>query len=363
MNQKFALFSLDYPPERGGVARYLGDLVTASEGALEPYVSETHALSGPGRVRMLRAFATGPLPWRLLIGSLRSLRGHGYASLLVSHVLPVGTAALLAYWLGGLPYTVLIHGLDLRLAIVKPRRRWLARLVLRHAQAVFVNSQAIEAEVRALDVRLRPIVVTPGVQPRAFPERASTRTRLGVGSEAFICLTVARLVPRKGIDTMITLLATLPKAVRYVVIGDGQDRGRLLMLAEKMGVTDRVTFIHDADDATRDQWFAAADLFVFLAREEPNDVEGFGLACLEASLAGLPILAARSGGVPEAVQAGETGLLVDLEEEKSFNEAFFQLYNDPDMRVRFGQRGRARAHRDFRWEDRWELVRAHLSRV
>lgn len=363
MNEKFALFSLDYPPERGGVARYLGDLVETAAGALDPYVSETHALTGPGPVRVLRAFATGPYPWRLLIGSLRSLRKRHYQSLLVSHVLPVGTAALLARWLGGLPYGVLIHGLDLRLAVVKPRRRWLARLVLRHACAVFVNSQAVAAEVRALDPRLDPVVVTPGVQPRTFPDRMKARAQLNIVPEAFICLTVARLVPRKGIDTMIALLATLPGTVRYVVIGDGADRERLVRLAHEAGVTDRVTFIHDADDTTRDSWFAAADLFVFLAREEPNDLEGFGLACLEAAVAGLPVLASRSGGVPEAVLDQQTGILVDLDEKNSLNEGFFELFQDPDRRIRLGRQGRERALRDFRWQDRWELIRERLSRV
>ncbi len=363
MNEKYALYSLDYPPERGGVARYLGDLVEASEGSVDVFVPETHACTGPGRVETLKSFASGPYPWRPLIRSLRGLRARGYRSLLVSHVLPVGTAALLARLCGGLPYAVLIHGLDLRLALAKRHRRWLARLVLRFSGAVFANSEAVAQEVRALDAGLRPIVVTPATRPHAFPARAEARAGLGLPVEAFLCLTVARLVPRKGIDTMIEALPSLPGTVRYAVIGDGADRERLHALADASGVGDRVTFVHDADDATRDRWLAAADLFVFLAREEPSDLEGFGLACLEASLAGLPVLAGRSGGVPEAVVDGETGLLVEPGDRGALNAAFSRLFSDPALRSRLGRQGRERARQDFRWSDRWERVRAALSRL
>ncbi len=363
MSEKHALFSLDYPPERGGVARYLGDLVEASGGTMDVFVPETHACTGPGRVETLRTFASGPSPWRPLVRSLRGLRARGYRSLLVSHLLPVGTAALLARFGGGLPYAVLIHGLDLRLAMARRHRRWLARLVMRQAGAVFVNSEAVAAEVRALDAGLRPIVVTPGVTPRAFPGRAEARAGLGVPDAAFLCVTVARLVPRKGIDAMIRALPALPASVRYVVIGEGADGDRLRALAEASGVTGRVTFLSGVEDPVRDRWLAAADLFVFLARDEPNDLEGFGLACLEASLAGLPILAGRSGGVPEAVAEGETGLLVDVTDESSLTEAFSRLFSDPALRARLGRQGRERALRAFRWDDRWQRVRSTLSRL
>ncbi len=363
MSEKHALYTLDYPPERGGVARYLGDLVEASKGGMDVFVPETHACTGPGRVETLKSFATGPSPWRPLVRSLRRLRARGYRSLLVSHVLPVGTAALLARLAGGLPYAVLVHGLDLRLAVRRRHRRWLARLVLRQAGAVLTNSEAVAAEVRALDACLRPTVVTPGVQPRAFLGRVEARAGLGVPADAFICLTVARLVPRKGIDTMIRRLPSLPASVRYVVIGDGADRDRLKGLAHASGVADRVTFLHGADDAERDRWLAAADLFVFLAREEPSDLEGFGLACLEAAMAGLPVLAGRSGGVPEAVVEGETGLLVEPTDDISLNEAFFKLFLDSQLRARLGRQGRERALRAFRWADRWERVHSVLSRL
>ncbi|MBP7006194.1 glycosyltransferase family 4 protein [Patescibacteria group bacterium] len=361
MNAPFALFTLDYPPERGGVARYLGDLVQESAGEMDVFVPETHAVTGPGHVETLPTFAPGPFSWRRLIWSILRLQKRGYRHLLVSHLLPVGTAAMIAQVLGGLPFTVLVHGLDVRLAMQRPRRRWLARMVLRRAQHVLVNSQAVAAEVHALDASLVPVVVTPGLRPRAFLSRSDARKQLSLEEKTFVCLTVARLVPRKGIDTMIRLLPSIPKNVRYVVIGSGQDEPRLRALAREFAVSDRVTFLTSCEDDERDRWLAAADLFVFLAREEGVDLEGFGIAPLEASSAGLPILAGRTGGVSEAVVDEETGLFVETKNAKEVYNTFMRLYVDPDLRQQLGSQGKTRTNAQFSWKERWSLVQKMLS--
>lgn len=360
MPTPFALFSLDYPPERGGVARYLGDLVMESDGGLDVFVPETHAITGPGNVQNMRSLATGSVPWRPLIQSLRSLRARGYRALLLSHLLPVGSAAMLAKALGGLPYALIVHGLDLRLAQSTFRKRIIAKRVLRNASAVFTNSQAVAKEVTEFDARLKPIVVTPGLRPRTFLSHQEARARLDVSKETFVCLTVARLVPRKGIDTMIRLLKRLPQNVEYVIVGDGNDRLRLEGLVKEEGVTN-VRFLTTCGDEERDAWSAAADVFVFLAREEGIDLEGFGIAPLEASQAGLPVLAGRTGGVGEAVVDGETGVLVDANDLAEARRAFMRLYDDASLRAQLGEAGKMRAERDFSWRDRWQRIRAELE--
>lgn len=359
MKIPFALFSLDYPPERGGVARYLGDLVETANGQMDVYVPETHATTGPGHVQTLPTFSPGPFPWRVLIRSLFGLRRKGYQTVLLSHLLPVGTAAMLAQVFGGLPYAVFVHGLDLRLAGAKWRRKYAARLVLRRAKSVFANSRAVANEIQQLEPSVRPVVVTPGIRPRTFLSRDEARHILGITDATFLCLTVARLVPRKGIDTMIRALATLPKTVRYVVIGEGADKERLENLMREHGQTN-VMILSACTDEERDRWLAAADLFVFLAREEGVDLEGFGIAPLEASQAGLPVLAGRTGGVSEAVIDQETGILVDPKQLEEVKRAFRRLHENPSLRKALGDRGRARVAKDFAWEDRWSLIQKHL---
>mgnify|MGYP000019263685 CR=1 FL=1 len=355
----FLLITLDYPPERGGVARYLGNLVAASEGAIDVLVPEEHTTDGPGRVQVRRMFSVGPWPWRRMISICRSVRAEGYTHLLVSHLLPVGTAAWIARHLGGVPYSVIIHGLDIRLAMQRPVRRWLAGKVLRGAAKVFANSEAVASDVRQFWSGCEVVVLTPGVEPRAFLARDEARKVLGCSPNERICLTVARLVPRKGIDSMIRVLARFPEWT-YVVVGAGDDEARLRTLAQDYA-PGRVQFVGALDDARRDQWYAAADLFVFLARSSSSDVEGFGIVALEAGLANLPVLAGRSGGVSEAVLDEETGVLVDPENDESISAAFHRLANDEALRTRLGQAGGERARREFAWHDRWTLLSQHLS--
>lgn len=356
-----ALLTLDYPPEHGGVARYLGNLVAASDGAIDVFVPETHACQGPGRVETIPMFAAGPWPWRRLVRSCWDLRDRGYSQILVSHVLPVGTAAWLAQRIGGLPYAVIIHGLDIRLAARRPHRRWLAGMVLRGATRVIANSQVVAEEARRSWPDLAIEIMTPGVEPRSFLSKAEARARLGIDPSVQICLTVARLVPRKGIDMMIRVLERHPDW-RYVVVGSGGDEARLRDLAE-MHAPGRVQFVTNATDDVRDQWYAAADIFAFLARETEADIEGFGIAPLEAGLAGLPVLAGRSGGVVEAVIDGATGLLVDPQRVEMIDEAFTKLEHDPELRARLGSAGQVRTQREFAWKPRWVRLRELLKLV
>lgn len=356
MNRNHLLVTLDYPPEQGGVARYLGNLVRVSKGCMQVLVPHTHALSGPGEVSSARFFWRGPIAWLPLVWTLWCRRQA--SSLLVSHLLPVGTSALLARLMGGAPYLVLVHGLDVLLAEGSWRKRWLAGCVLRGARAVVANSGATAERVRAVWRGVSPHVITPGVEPRSFLSRLEARAKLEISSSETVLLTVARLEPRKGMDRMIEALATFP-SVRYVVIGEGADRARLEALAS-VHAQGRVLFLGACSDAVRDLWLKAGDVFAFLAREEARDVEGFGIACLEASLAGLPVLAGRSGGVGEAVLHDQTGLLVRPTDLEEIRVALGRLLDDPALRSRFGEAGRIRAQTLFRWEDRFEAFRALL---
>lgn len=360
MNEpRIALVTLDYPPEHGGVARYLGNLVEVSEGGIEVFVPETHVCEGPGRVKTMRMFAPGPWSWRRLVASCYALRTQGFTHVFVSHVLPVGTAAWIAHLFGGLSYSVLVHGLDIRLAAQRPHRRWLAGQVLRRAAHVFTNSQVVANEVHRFWPAIKVEVMTPGVEPRAFLSREEARAQLGVERSARICLTVARLVPRKGIDMMIRVLEHHPDW-RYVVVGSGGDEARLRDLAD-MHAPGRVEFVTHATDHVRDLWYAAADMFVFFAREAEADIEGFGIVPLEAGLAGLPVLAGRAGGVIEAVVDGVTGVLVDPRDLAAMSAAFGALANDPTQREALGRAGSARVQKDFAWRPRWERLRAILK--
>jgi phosphatidyl-myo-inositol dimannoside synthase len=357
---RIALVTLDYPPERGGVARYLGNLVSASKGEIDVFVPETHDTNGPGNVRTARFFSPFFFHWWPLIGFIRSLKKKGYRDVLISHALPVGTAAFFSRLFCGPRYCILLHGLDLRLINISRRKKWVGRFVLRAANSVFANSEFTASEIRSFDPSLKPVVVTPGVEEMVFPDRSTARRRQGIGENTFLVLSVARLVSRKGIDRLIQSLAHLPSSVRLVVVGDGPERLHLEELSSTY--PERVTFIPKATDEERNAWYAAADLFALPARDEGNDVEGFGIVYLEAALAGLPIIAGRSGGIREAVVDQETGLLVDPQDPRAIADAIQSLMDNPAQREEMGRRGRERVQRDFRWEERWSVFEGRIRR-
>ncbi|MSR84817.1 glycosyltransferase, partial [Candidatus Uhrbacteria bacterium] len=258
--QKIALITIDYPPRRGGVARYLKNLVDASHGAMEVFQPEIKA---------------GFFGWRSVIQLIRDLRRRGYQSIFVSHVLPIGTAAWIVQMFDGLPYTILCHGLDIQLASRSAWKRWLTRRILRAAVLIIANSEYTKLLLQQLDPGLSVEVLTPGVEPIDFLPHDEARRRLNIKEQECILLSVTRLVSRKGLDQLIVLLKELPSHVHYVMIGDGEDRERLQNLVKSQHIEQCVTFILQASDEERNLWYAAADIFVLPARQEGRDVEGF----------------------------------------------------------------------------------------
>ena len=219
------LVTLDYPPERGGVARYLGNLIRVAAGGIETvYVPEEHACVGPGQVVNARFVWPHWPRWAPLLLFFKRLGKQTSVPLVfISHVLPVGTAAWMTSFFGGPRYAILLHGLDLRLAVSSRRKRFLLKYILKRARAVFTNSGFVAQEVRAVFPELAPITVSPGVEPQMFVDREVARTHFLISRETIQLLAVTRLVPRKGIDRLIEALAFLPPQIHLTVIGRGTD--------------------------------------------------------------------------------------------------------------------------------------------
>lgn len=358
--RRCVLLTLDYPPERGGVARYLGNLVRVSQGGIASvYVPEEHACEGPGVVQAVPLFWPLWPHWLPVISFLRKREQEVPTTVLISQALPLGTAAWIASFFGGPEYSILLHGLDLRLALRSARKKWLLARQLQKARAVFTNSRFVAEEVHQAFPSVTPVVVLPGVEPQSFPSREAARQQCGVQEGVFQILAVTRLVPRKGIDVLLEALTDLPSSVHLTIIGSGMDEARLREKAASLG--ERVRFETHVEDVARNAWYAAADVFVLPTRDEGTDVEGFGIVFLEAGLASLPVIAGLGGGVTEAVRQDETGLLVDPRNPQAIAQAIERLRTDPVFARRLGEQGRLRAQTEFRWEDRWQLIAKTLQ--
>ena len=197
-------------------------------------------------------------------------------------------------------------------------------------------------------------VVHNGVDAIRFRplDRAEARRRLGLGDVPTL-LTVGRLVPRKGVDLVLLALPEVRRrfgSVRYVVAGDGPDRGRLEALARELGVREAVELRGRVPDEDVAWLYAACDAFVLPVRDEWPSVEGFGLVYLEASACERPVIGARAGGAPEAVREGETGLLVEPDDVRGLAAAITGLLEDPSRARELGRRGREVVLETATWE-------------
>ncbi len=328
----FLVSTLEYPPDRGGIARYLFELGESLPGVRVERAEQSFWRLWPRW-----------LPLVLHIRKIKDIR-----ALLVSHVLPVGTAAMLSRMFGGPAYGVFFHGMDLRQAARSAWKIWLTKKIIQYSHALFVNSRATAGILRAFTSRV-PVVVTPGMVPKGFLLKEQAREALGISLEEKIILAVGRLVPRKGFDVLIEVVNGMD--ARLVIIGDGSDRARLEPM---LSIT--CCLLRDVSDDERDMWYAAADVFALPVRDEKDDLEGFGIVFLEAAMAGLPVVAGRTGGVGEAVIDGETGVLVDGREVDEVRAAIQRFLDNPLEAKRMGDMGRERVLKDFQWSDRAKLV-------
>jgi phosphatidylinositol alpha-1,6-mannosyltransferase len=228
---------------------------------------------------------------------------------------------------------------------------------LNRADKIICANSRTAAEARGLVLPLKinkVTVVNPGIdtKPRVYDEVVirDLKQRYDLRGKA-VLLTVGRLVRRKGVDLVLEALAACTdKSLVYVIIGSGPEEASIKELIHELGLQDQVRLLLDVDDEEKAHWFQVADIFVMTSRDEAGDYEGFGIVYLEAGLAGKPVIAARGGGVADAVIDKETGLLVKPGDINELKAAIIKLKNYEGLRIRLGDNGRRRAQSEFNWE-------------
>ncbi|MCK4322985.1 MAG: glycosyltransferase family 4 protein, partial [Armatimonadetes bacterium] len=149
----------------------------------------------------------------------------------------------------------------------------------------------------------------------------------------------------------------------YVIVGTGEEKENLQQLVKQEGLSEFVTFWGGVTDAELGALYHAADLFIMPSRDmNGKSREGLGLTYLEAGLCGLPAIGSRSGGIPDAIVDGETGLLVNPEDAAQIANAIIRLISDEAIAQRLGQNAGRRVLDDFTWERVAERFQAALKR-
>ena len=226
----------------------------------------------------------------------------------------------------------------------KVRRYWLDRV-----EAVIAISRQIEQSLIAGGVSARKTwTIYSGID---LSKRQSThddraiRQMIGLPDGAALLGTVANLFPRKGYEVMLRALPTIVHAVptvHYIIVGndDNDYANRLKQLAHELKIADRVHIVGFQDPVQ--PFLASLDLYV-----HPALMEGFGIAVVEAMAMGKAVVATTTGGLPEVVAQGETGLLVPPGDVESLAATVVSLLQDRVRREQMGLCGRTRVHERF----------------
>lgn len=374
MTGRALLFAYDFPPMPGGIATALGAIARHAGPAMVVSTGTVMSPAGadeewPGLVDRL------PVPsdrLRTAPGLVRwARRGH---SLVLRHrpgMLWAGNlkpAGHVAHWLSRrhrIPYGVMLYGGDvLRLErqVARSRvKRLVAGRLLGGAGRIAAISQWTLDQTLALARQLgipgladRAGVLPLGVDTARFrPDAgAGDRDALRQGASYWL-LTVSRLVPHKGVDVGLEVLRELRRRgldAGYMVVGDGPDAGRLARRAAGLGLDRAIRWLGAVPESALPSVYAAADAYLGLSRREGVEVEGFGLALLEASASGVPVIAGASGGTGEIVLDDITGFRVPPLDVAGAADRVEQVLRDLPLARRLGAAGRARAASRFSWD-------------
>ena len=201
------------------------------------------------------------------------------------------------------------------------------------------------------------VKIAPGIDTSHFSPQADAtqrRTELGLESKKII-ISVGRLVHRKGQDKLIqafpTIVREIPNA-HLLIVGEGPYRAHLEKLVEKLSLKANVTFVGRIFYNDLPSYLSASDVFVMPSRSRffGLEVEGLGIVYLEASACAIPVVAGVSGGAPDAVQEGITGLCVDGTNIGQIAEAVIHICSDSKRATKMGLAGRNWVIEQWQWE-------------
>ncbi len=362
------LVTNDFPPRRGGIQSYLeelvGQLARAGSHALTVYAPKWKGAedfdneAAASGYTVVRHPGTLMLPEPSVATRMRRLiKEHDVDTVWFGAAAPLALMAPLARDAGAGRVIASTHGHEVGWSMLPLARTALRRIgtgtdvvtyVSRYTRGRFASAFGANAALEHLP---------PGVDTDRFvPDevaRAELRARYRLGQRpVVVCL--SRLVPRKGQDMLIRALPSIRQRVHgaaLVIVGGGPYHATLRRLAHSFGVADHVVFTDGVPGNELPAHHAMADVFAMPCRTRGAglDVEGLGIVFLEASATGVPVVAGRSGGAPETVRDGETGVVVDGWDVGAIAASVSDLLADPDRAAKMGAAGRRWVVDNWQW--------------
>jgi phosphatidylinositol alpha-1,6-mannosyltransferase len=369
MKKHIAIFSEDYPPYTGGIAQWA-------------YGVACGLLKSGWQVDVHYRFRAGinplPLPQP---GKLYPIYGNNWSQLrtwiirkhtrkyLQDHTpkIIIGTTwnttrgIIPVVSKSDVPVITLVHGLEITRIKSLLKRLWLKKTLQASALIIAVSHATKERLIKTVPIAPEHVnVIFNGVDPdRFYPDMGSGqrfRKKFGIPEEAPVILTLARIVERKGHDTV---LNALPKIINhfpglfYIIAGPGEDHTfyKLQKIIRKLGISANIIFTGSVEQDELCAVYNACDVYVMISRDLPSkgDMEGFGITYLEANACGKPVIAGDSGGVKDAVENELNGLLIPPDNPEILSERIIFLLKNTEILKKLGEAGRTRVLEKFTW--------------
>jgi len=368
MSKKILCITNDFGPRAGGIETFvIGLIERLPQGSVTVYTSQQGDTEAYDRnwldkfgVKVIRDRTKILLPTPRVARAVRKLIAREKIE-----VVFFGAAAPLAILAPGLrrsgakKIVSLTHGHEVWWAKLWPFK-WLIRYIGNNVDHLTYLGDFTREEIsKSLSAKSAKAMVkiAPGIDTTHFaPQPSATQLRESLGlSDKKVIVSVGRLVHRKGQDS---LISSLPEILRHhpeahiLMVGTGPYLNHLEALAQKYAVQESITFIGRIQYSDLPRYICAGDIFAMPSRSRLAglEVEGLGIVYLEASACGLPVIAGKSGGAPDAVLEGETGITVDGRNPADVARAVIDLFDNPIKAKEMGERGREWINSNWRWE-------------
>lgn len=230
--------------------------------------------------------------------------------------------------------------------------------IFNQAKKVFAVSNFTKNELIKSGISENKIAITKNGVKIVYPlkkiDYKEIKNKYGLLGKSII-LTVARLDVHKGQDMVLkampSVLAIVPNA-HYIIVGTGSEEDKLRKMVTGYDLDENVTITGFVPDEELIEYYNICDVFVMTSRYLKNEksIEGFGLTFLEANSFGKPVIGGNTGGIPDAVVDGETGLLVDPENVKEIAESIIKLLSNKELAFRLGEKGKERIIKSYTWD-------------
>ncbi len=358
------LVTLDFPPEIGGIQRYLFDIVRFT------FSSHDRVLVGCTRRRPRCAlnnvstrmtwvstpFSVWNKKWScipLFMHFIKLAAGKSDLHEISCGNVYAGIVPWVASFFMRVRYAVYTHGTEIFFLQKRTFRGWILKKILKRSCMLYSNSHFTASLLKKAGVSKDVVIIPPRVViPFHRNCNATMKEKSEQTADVMIphILCIGRLVPRKGFADALEAIALLPSNVQWhcTLVGDGPAAPQLRTICREKNILHRVDFKMDLSDEELSNEYDRAMMFVLPGSRE-GGVEGFGIVLIEAMAHKVPVIAGRTGGVVEVLDNGTCGILVEPGDVASLSREILRLLSDAGLRHRLADAAFERVKRQYAW--------------